>query len=142
MTKSVIMAAALMMGLAFTASCAQQSNPEAEKAAVESAREWLTLVDNGDYAQSWESAAPYFRNAVAKEQWEKSLTAIRKPLGAVESRKLKSARYRTTLPGAPDGEYVVIQFSTSFEKKKAAIETVTPMLCDDGQWRISGYFIK
>ena len=142
MTRSVIMAAALIVGLACIAACTPKSNPEAEKAAAESARDWLALVDEGNYAESWENTAPYFRNAVAKEQWEKSLTAIRNPLGAVESRKLKSARYRTTLPGAPDGEYVVIQFSTSFEKKKSAIETVTPMLCDDGQWRVSGYYIK
>ncbi|HEX3698552.1 MAG TPA: DUF4019 domain-containing protein [Polyangia bacterium] len=33
----------------------------------------------------------------------------------------------TTLPGAPDGKYVVIQFATSFERKKEAVETITPM---------------
>ncbi|MBM4320898.1 MAG: DUF4019 domain-containing protein, partial [Deltaproteobacteria bacterium] len=55
--------------------------------------------------------------------------------------KLKSARYQTSLPGAPDGEYVVIQFESSFENKRSAIETITPML-DSGKWRVSGYFIK
>jgi len=29
-----------------------------------------------------------------------------------------------------------------FEKKKAAVETVTPMMDRDGTWRVSGYFIK
>ena len=28
------------------------------------------------------------------------------------------------------------------ENKKSGIETVTPMLDNDGQWRVSGYFIK
>jgi len=46
------------------------------------------------------------------------------------------------VPGAPDGEYVVIRFSTSFEKKQSAIESITPMLDSDGVWRVSGYFIK
>jgi hypothetical protein len=46
------------------------------------------------------------------------------------------------LPGAPDGEYVVIQFESSFEKKKSAVETVTPMLEKDGKWRVSGYYIN
>lgn len=50
--------------------------------------------------------------------------------------------YMTSLPGAPDGEYVVVQFETSFTNKKAAAETVTPMLENDGQWRVSGYYIK
>ena len=29
------------------------------------------------------------------------------------------------LPGAPDGEYVVIQFETAFQNKARAVETVT-----------------
>ena len=48
----------------------------------------------------------------------------------------------TELPGAPDGEYVVFQFDTQFERKRAAVETVTPMRDPDGSWRVSGYFIR
>jgi len=29
-----------------------------------------------------------------------------------------------------------------FANKKAAVETVTPMKDTDGQWRVSGYFIR
>jgi hypothetical protein len=53
-----------------------------------------------------------------------------------------SASYRTSLPGAPDGQYVVIKFNTWFENKKSAIETVTPKMDKDGMWRVSGYYIK
>jgi hypothetical protein len=70
------------------------------------------------------------------------MKSTRAPLGAVRTRKLKSATYTKTLPGAPDGEYVVIQYDTSFENKKSAVETITPMLDKDGKWRVSGYFIK
>ena len=58
------------------------------------------------------------------------------------SRKIKSQQYATSLPGAPDGEYVVIQYATTFENKADAVETVTPMLDKDGQWKVSGYYIK
>jgi hypothetical protein len=70
------------------------------------------------------------------------LTAVRNPLGGLVSRELGSKTYMQSLPGAPDGEYVVIQFKTAFENKKSAIETVTPMLDSDGEWRVSGYYIK
>lgn len=70
------------------------------------------------------------------------VSVARKPLGAVLSRTFKLAKYSTSLPGAPDGQYVVIQYDTSFENKKSAVETITPMLDRDGQWRVSGYFIK
>ncbi len=118
------------------------SDEAAEKAAVESANRWLALVDGGNYAASWDEAATLFRNAVAKDQWVKQVGAVRVPLGKLESRKLKSATYTTQLPGAPDGKYVVIQYESSFEHKKSAIETVTPMLDKDGHWRVSGYFIR
>ena len=119
-----------------------ETNPEAEKAAINSTRAWLQLVDSGDYSQSWEQAAELFKAATSKGRWQTSLQVARKPLGKMVSRKLKSKRYTTTAPGAPDGQYVIIQYETSFENKKSAIETITPMLDKDGKWRVSGYFIK
>jgi hypothetical protein len=115
---------------------------EKEKLALSAAENWLTLVDAGNYEDSWDSTSTYFRGVVTKEQWKSSVEGVRKPLGAMISRKLKSSDYRTSLPGAPDGDYVVIQFETSFENKESAIETVTPMRDNDGTWRVSGYYIK
>ena len=118
------------------------ANDMAVKKATEASNNWLLLVDKGSYDGSWESAANYFRNAVNKEQWSQSLNAFRKPLGKVMKRGLKSAKYTSNLPGAPDGEYVVIQYETVFENKKSSVETITPMLDKDGKWRVSGYYIK
>ncbi len=122
--------------------CRSASNPQAETAAVAAARAWLSLVDEEKYAESWEEAAQFFKGAIQKEQWIQIMQSGRKPFGKNISRELKSKRYRTALPRAPDGEYVVIRFKASFENKKSAIETVTPMLDKDGQWRVSGYFMK
>ena len=116
--------------------------PEAEKAALECAQSWLPLVDAEKYAQSWEQAAEVFRAAVTKEEWEKTLQGLRKPLGKMRSRKLRSKKYTTAAPGAPNGQYVIIQYQTSFERKTVAIETVTPMINKDGKWKVSGYFIR
>jgi len=119
-----------------------QSNPEAEKAAVAAADVWLKLVDTGQYEKSWQEAAEFFRNAISQDGWQKSTEAFRKPLGAIVSRTLKSTHYTTTAPGAPDGQYVIIQYDSSFQNKRSAVETVTPMMDKDGKWRVSGYFIK
>jgi hypothetical protein len=124
------------------AGCGTPGNPEAEGRAVESASEWLELVDNGQYERSWQEAAGYFRSAVSQEGWEQNIGAVRKPLGAVVSRKVKSKTYATSLPGAPDGEYVVIQYETVFDNKQASVETVTPMRDSDGTWRVSGYYVN
>jgi len=110
--------------------------------AEHAARAWLTMADRGDAAGTWAAAATLFRRAVAEDQWARSLSAARDPLGAVVARTLREGRAATELPGAPDGEYVVFQFDTQFEHKRAAVETVTPMRDSDGTWRVSGYFIR
>ncbi|HYR57093.1 MAG TPA: DUF4019 domain-containing protein, partial [Chthoniobacteraceae bacterium] len=117
------------------------SEDKPETKAQAAAEQWLALVDAGKFDESWKDAASYFKGAVSQEQWKQAVGAVRTPLGGLVSRKLKSAKPAKSLPGAPDGDYVVIQFDTSFEHKKAAVETITPML-DNGQWKVSGYFIK
>ena len=106
------------------------------------ARAWLGLVDAGNYAKSWSSASSVFRQKVPESQWESAAASARAPFGAFRSRTLQSATPRSALPGAPDGQYVVIQFASSFEHKASAIETVTPMVDTDGSWHVSGYYIK
>jgi hypothetical protein len=131
-----------LIGFILPVITASAAGPEKVPAAVSSAEKWLRTVDEGNYAESWQNAAELFRNAVTPAQWEQSLQAVRKPLGKLLSRKIRSKTYKTSLPGAPDGEYVVIVFASSFEKKKSAVETVTPMRDKDGNWRVSGYYIK
>jgi len=109
-------------------------------AVADTAERWLRLIDDGDYGASWEEAAEVFKNAATKEQWEGMAKTVRRPLGKVISRQVMSKIPMQTVPGGPDGEYVIIQFKTSFENKKDAIETVTPMLDKDGVWRVSGYY--
>lgn len=124
--------------------CNQKPSPTRlkEEAAIAAAESWLKVVDAGQYDQSWDDAAKVFQGAVTKSDWVRMLQGIRAPLGALVSRSVESGHYTTSVPGAPDGEYVVIRFETSFEHKKEAVETVTPSLDKDGAWKVSGYFIK
>lgn len=119
-----------------------EAQQKPEQLAQQAAESWLALVDSGKYGESWEQASQFFKAAVTKEQWQSALRASREPLGKVLSRNLKSAVFTKTLPGAPDGEYVVIQYDSSFEHKHSAVETITPMLEKDGKWKVSGYYIK
>jgi opacity protein-like surface antigen len=137
----------LVVFLSALSSAAAAANPTGDKVktgdvAVQSAQNWLGIVDSGKYGESWNKADEYLKQAVSKKDFEKSLQGVRRPLGKVIKRSLASTNYTTALPGAPDGEYVVIQFKTEFENKKESIETVTPKKNKDGAWRVSGYYIK
>ncbi|MGB6310051.1 MAG: DUF4019 domain-containing protein [Steroidobacteraceae bacterium] len=115
-----------------------QSISQAQAAATT----WLALVDAGKYSASWEQAAGPFKAAVPEPSWEAAATRARAPLGAFKSRQILSSTFTHTLPGAPDGDYVVIKYSSQFENKGSAVETVTPLREKDGTWRVSGYYVK
>jgi hypothetical protein len=125
--------------LAGASTAAQDGGTAAAEKAVS---EWLSLVDHGRYAESWTSAAAGFRKAVTQETWEGAVHAVREPIGAVKTRTMKGATATRSLPGAPDGDYVVLQFDASFEHKASALETVTAVREPDGTWHVAGYFIK
>lgn len=122
--------AAMMLMSPFAFAQDDQKTTDAKAAAIR----WLALADQGSYAASWDQAAAPFRAAVTRPAWQDALQAVRAPL--------KSAVFSRSLPGAPDGEYVVIQYLTEFEHKPDAVETVTPMREKDGSWKVSGYFVE
>lgn len=132
----------LIAGFLFVSSGIAADNSEKEKQALLATEKWLKAVDTENYSEVWSDASELLKSAVKKEQFEASLQSTRKAFGKLVSRKEKSRTYKTILPGAPDGEYVIFQFETSFENKKAAIETVTAMLEKNGQWKTAGYYIK
>ena len=102
---------------------------------------WLKVVDNGKYAESWKEASLYFRSCVPEKTWMSMVQGVRAPLGSLVSRSQPSVTFAKTLPGAPDGNYALMQFQTSFQKKGSAVETLT-IMADADQWRVAGYFIR
>lgn len=115
---------------------------EAKEAEARAAAEtWLTLLDRGEFGKAWDECAKLFRDRVTRQQWVDGLPATRKPLGAMKSRRFELAVYRTSLAGAPDGEYVTMRFITTFEKKSDVEELLTLVL-ENGAWRTTGYQIK
>lgn len=132
----------IFAGLMLLAMAARADDAEQVEIAEAAALKWLALTDSGSYAQSWDQAASIFQGAISKENWISAVVNVRQPLGKVVSRKVKSALYTRSLPGAPAGEYVVIQYDTQFEQKAAASEFVTPFRDMDGAWKISGYYVK
>jgi hypothetical protein len=119
----------------------EQKEIETQEAVV-ACEKWLTLIEFDDFADSWEETSKMFRSAVTVEDWKANMESLREAMGKTLTRTIHSKTYLTELPGAPDGEYVVIEYHTTFENKKSAVETITPMKEADGVWRVSGYYIK
>ncbi|MEG3148685.1 DUF4019 domain-containing protein [Sphingomonas sp. ZT3P38] len=112
---------------------------ETEGSAV--ARKWVGLLDDGQWDASWRAAATMFRAQITPAQWATTAQSVRQPLGRPSSRTFQSATQTKTLPGAPEGDYQLLQFSTRFANKPDAIETVV-LAREQAGWRVSGYLIR
>ncbi|MDP4576087.1 DUF4019 domain-containing protein [Qipengyuania sp. G39] len=114
----------------------QQGTP-----AEAAARDWIKLVDAGNYQESWAQAGSMFKSAVTADAWAKQVTPVRQPLGEVVSRNLKGIDAPASLPGAPKGEYRIVTFDTDYASAAGAVETV--VLAKSGSdWGVVGYFIR
>jgi hypothetical protein len=120
---------------------ASAQDPRATVAQKE-ARIWLELTDRGDALASWTAAGKQFQNAISADKWADSLKQVRPPLGAVVERTMLSTQFKTSFPGAADGDYALVVFRSSFAKKIDSRETVTLEHEADGAWRVIGYFIR
>jgi hypothetical protein len=98
------------------------------------ARQWLVLVDDKNFAQSWKDAGKAFQNRQTVDAWAGDAGTKRVPLGAVASRDLKSIDLSRN-------NVAVIRYDTSFARKAAAVETVTLAFENDG-WAVTDYSIN
>ena len=121
----------------------QQNAPQVtpEALAVASTEQWLKVIDADNYDKGWMFASEYLKNAVPKDSFKQSLQGVRSPLGSMKKRVLAASQYTTSLPGSPDGEYVVMKYKTEFANKANAVETLISKKEND-QWKVAGYFIK
>jgi hypothetical protein len=103
---------------------------------------WLAHTDAGDLAASWRESSSLFRQMVTQEQWAEQHGRLVSVLGRPQERWLRDTEHRTSVPGAPDGQYVLLKYDTRFERKQEAVETVVAILDTDGAWHVGGYFVQ
>jgi DNA-binding CsgD family transcriptional regulator len=110
--------------------------PIAESAVTQAARQWLTLVDEGKWQQSFAATTQSFQSLNTPQMWQSASESARVPLGRVLSRSVSS---QVSVPAPPNG-YQMIRFKTDFANKAGAVETLS--LAREGEsWKVVGYYI-
>jgi hypothetical protein len=117
------------------------ANQATAKADLSAANDWVSLVDAKRWKDSWAAAGTLFKSQMTQDNWVTVIQPVREPLGAVASRFLKTITPTNSLPGAPVGEYELVQFQTDFASKPAATETVV-LSHEASGWKVDGYFIR
>lgn len=113
-----------------------------QQTAQDTADVWVALIDSMKYAASWEGASAGFRQLVTQDKWEQDLQSVLGPLGPLLSRVPQGREYTTTLPNAPEGEYIVITYGSSYTQLADAVETVVMIRNPDGVWKPAGYYVR
>ena len=137
---SLILALAAVTSLpqAMPVSADSASSATVPDAEVETAaRQFLTLVDQGKWAESYALTADSFHKLNTLQVWTQVSEKVRPPLGAVVSRTFLS---HDDVPAPPAG-LDFVKFRTSFANKPNAIEKVSLERSANG-WRIAGIWIE
>jgi hypothetical protein len=108
---------------------------------VAESRKWLGLIDDGKAGLAWDGADASLRASVTRAKWIDGIRNLRKPYGRMKQRKTTQIARSHSLPGAPDGDYAIIQFDTEFANGRHATELVTWALTNTS-WRVAGYQIR
>lgn len=138
----VIAAVVILSASIFIAPIAAGERASAVHKGQEAAVAWLDLLDSGQYAASWDQAAPQLQRTMPRPAWDAKVRAQRAPLGPVVARRLKWANYTETLPELPAGQYVILEYETRFANRVSAAETVTPVKDAHGRWKVGAYSIR
>ncbi len=116
-------------------------DPAMLKASSQASADWLKLVDDGKYGDSWDQGAVIFKLTMPKDEWNLYLSKVRGNEGSVSSREIADQRVSTNPQGLPQGSYIVMVYDTKFSNGNSANELVT-LQNEDGTWRVMGYYIK
>jgi hypothetical protein len=112
-----------------------------EQAAERQALGFLGYLDHGRFADSYAYTGMLIRSQLDREAFASEVEKARAGTGAIQSRELIDAGYATSVPGAPEGQYVVLHYHSSFAKRADTVETLT-LAFANGYWRVSGWYIK
>jgi hypothetical protein len=119
----------------------QDEDALAVEAATVAALDWLALLDDAKYEESWQAGASVLQDNVTVEQWSTALKDARDPLEPFDARKLLESRKVTDPQGAPEGEYIFLHYRTQAANEQTVTETV--VLVEEGDaWKVVGYFVQ
>jgi DNA-binding CsgD family transcriptional regulator len=116
-----------------TAAADVKPNPDV----LEAARQWLALVDQGKWDDSYRMMGSAFQKLNTAQVWADASDKMRAQLGAVISRTFLSEQ---NLPAPPYG-YEVVKFRAKYANNANAVETVT-LEREGDAWRVVGAIIE
>jgi len=119
----------------------EQPTLKDDKDSIEAAKKWLELLDTDKAGLAWDNASKQLKSVVKRDQFVAQMRGVRKPLGKLQSREAVKFGRANELPGAPAGDYSIIEFEAKYKNGKLAEQVVWSI--EEGDiWRVAGYFYR
>ncbi len=113
-----------------------------DKEAIQAGMKWLALIDTGKSGFAWDEASKQLKSTVTRKQFIAGIRDARKPLGKLESRTAVKFARSHDLPGAPAGDYAIIEYDAKFADGKRVTEQLVWTLEEQDIWRVAGYYYR
>jgi hypothetical protein len=109
---------------------------------IEAGKKWLQLLDAGKPGAAWDVASNQLQSGVPRDKFIAEMRRVRQPLGKLSSRTpVKFARAHD-LPGAPSGDYAIIEYDAEYANGKRLSEQLIWAIAEGDIWRVAGYFYR
>lgn len=106
---------------------------EPSAAAARAAEDFLKLVDESLWTESYAATSGRFRELNTEERWAEVSEKVRPPLGKLLTRDLVANEY---VPAPPEG-YRLIKFRSTYANGAAQTESLS-LAWEDGAWKVVG----
>ncbi len=121
---------------------AQQPTKGDDKEAIEAGKKWLALIDAGNAGAAWDSASKQLQSVVKRDQFVAEMRDVRNPLGKLTARTAVRFARAHDLPGAPTGDYAIIEFDSKFAAGGHLAEQLIWTIGPGDIWRVAGYYYR
>lgn len=133
---AVLLLPASPLSIMPTAAASSAAAEPSEAAAARAAEDFLNLVDQSRWAESYAATGAQFRELNTLERWSEVSERVRPPLGKLLTRDLVTNEF---VPAPPEG-YQLIKFASSYENGVNQVESIS-LAWEDGAWRVVGIVI-
>jgi len=110
---------------------------QAKQAAQTAAEDWLALIGDGAFEESWAAADSTLRAGISQEDWADQGIRARHQLDTLRARRLTRAQYRDSTAQLGGHPVVTLQYASEYARGRAREAVITTKR--DTAWTVAGY---
>ena len=110
---------------------------QAKQAAQTAAEDWLALIGDGAFEESWAAADSTLRAGISQEEWADQGIRARHQLDTLRARRLTRAQYRDSTAQLGGHPVVTLQYASEYARGRAREAVITTKR--DTAWTVAGY---